>query len=39
MAAIPALFFLAGALVFYKLNTLDIKQIAINKKELALLDI
>ncbi len=28
------LFFLLGALVFYKLNTLDVKQIAKNKAEL-----
>ena len=39
MAAIPALFFLLGALVFYKLNTLDVKQIAKNKAELAQMDV
>ena len=39
MAAVPALFFLAGALVFHKLNTLDPKRIEENKRILATLDI
>ncbi|PKL27851.1 MAG: MFS transporter [Spirochaetae bacterium HGW-Spirochaetae-2] len=39
MAAVPAVFFLAGALVFYKMNTLDPEKIAQNKRKLATLDI
>jgi GPH family glycoside/pentoside/hexuronide:cation symporter len=39
MAAIPSLFFLAGAIVFLKMNTLDPKKIAENKRQLATLDI
>lgn len=39
MATIPALFFLVGALVFYKLNTLNPEKIEQNKRELAVLDI
>jgi len=39
MAAIPSLFFLAGAIVFLKMNTLDPEKIAENKRQLATLDI
>ncbi|MFA7370309.1 MAG: MFS transporter [Sphaerochaetaceae bacterium] len=39
MAAIPALFFVAGAVVFYYMNTLTPQKVAENKKELATLDI
>lgn len=39
MAAVPALFFLAGAVVFYRMNTLDPKKIEDNKRILATLDI
>ncbi|MCK9287357.1 MAG: MFS transporter [Sphaerochaetaceae bacterium] len=39
MAAIPAIFFLLGALYFYKTNILDPKTIENNRKKLELLDI
>jgi hypothetical protein len=39
MAAIPALFFLAGAVVFYSMNTLTPQKIEQNKHKLATLDI
>ncbi|WP_422481509.1 hypothetical protein [Pleomorphochaeta sp. DL1XJH-081] len=39
MAAIPSLFFLFGAIVFFKMNTLDPKKIEANKRLLATLDI
>ncbi len=39
MAAIPALFFLAGAVVFYSMNTLTPEKIEQNKDVLAALDI
>jgi len=39
MAAIPAFFFLAGALVFYKMNRLDPQRIEMNKKLLETMDI
>jgi GPH family glycoside/pentoside/hexuronide:cation symporter len=39
MAAIPALFFLVGALLFWKTNTLTPARIKENRSQLALLDI
>ncbi len=39
MAAIPALFFLAGAILFIKMNTLNPQRIAKNKEMLASMDI
>ena len=39
MATIPALFFLAGAIVFYFMNTLTPEKVAKNKEELSTLDI
>lgn len=39
MAAIPSLFFLLGAIVFYRMNTLDPQKIEENKRILATLDI
>lgn len=39
MAAVPALFFLVGALLFWKSNPLTSEKIANNRKELLLLDI
>ena len=39
MAAIPSLFFLLGALVFFRMNTLTPQRIAENKRILAMLDI
>lgn len=39
MATLPALFFLAGAIVFYKMNTLTKESIKKNKELLATLDI
>ena len=39
MAAIPSLFFLLGAIVFFRMNTLDPQKIAENKRQLTMLDI
>ncbi|NLY07361.1 MAG: MFS transporter [Spirochaetales bacterium] len=39
IGAIPGLFFIAGAIVFWKLNTLDPKSVAFNSNELKKLDI
>ncbi|MGI6432596.1 MAG: MFS transporter [Sphaerochaetaceae bacterium] len=39
MAAVPSLFFLLGALVFYKLNRLNPQRVEENKAQLAVLDI
>ncbi len=39
MAAIPSLFFLLGAIVFYRMNTLTLQGIEENKRILATLDI
>jgi len=39
MAAIPSLFFLLGALVFFRMNTLTPQKIEENKRTLATLDI